>query len=192
MFFCEHCGTSLKNRYFIKSSDGKVSVVGVDCLNKTGDRGLIESVKAEKRKKKEKDRLSNIENKIEERKKRDIEKFGKTREEILDEIKTELDLITKESQETVENFSFYHEMIKSNFGASMASIMMKSESLSENMKRSLLDMMSKIASGGARKNSVKYKEGKSIAEDKLNDLYESLSVLVERKAKLIEKRNSCL
>lgn len=48
-FWCEHCGTTIKNRHFIKSDDGKVSVVGIDCLRKTGDQGLIEGVKRLKR-----------------------------------------------------------------------------------------------------------------------------------------------
>jgi len=45
IFWCEHCGTQLKNRHFVKSSDGKVSVVGIDCLKKTGDQGLIDGAK---------------------------------------------------------------------------------------------------------------------------------------------------
>lgn len=42
VFFCEHCGTTIKNRHFIKSADGKLSVVGIDCLKKTGDQGLLD------------------------------------------------------------------------------------------------------------------------------------------------------
>jgi hypothetical protein len=48
-FWCDHCGTCIKNRNFIKSSDGKVSIVGIDCLRKTGDQGLIDGVKRLKR-----------------------------------------------------------------------------------------------------------------------------------------------
>lgn len=53
-FWCEHCGTAIINRHFIKSSDSKVSVVGIDCLRKTGDQGLIEGVKLLKREEKAK------------------------------------------------------------------------------------------------------------------------------------------
>jgi len=45
VFWCEHCGTTIKNRNFVKSYDGKVSVVGIDCLEKTGDAGLIAGAK---------------------------------------------------------------------------------------------------------------------------------------------------
>lgn len=45
VFWCEHCGTQLKNRYFVKSADNRVSVVGIDCLKKTGDAGLIAGAK---------------------------------------------------------------------------------------------------------------------------------------------------
>lgn len=41
VFFCQHCGTIIKNQHFIKSSDNQISVVGIDCLKKTGDHGLI-------------------------------------------------------------------------------------------------------------------------------------------------------
>lgn len=105
-FFCEHCGTILKNRYFIKSSDGKVSVVGVDCLNKTGDRGLIDSVKAEKRKKKEKDRLSNIENKIEERKKEISRNSEKQEKKFLMKSKQSLTLSLKKVRKLLKTFLF--------------------------------------------------------------------------------------
>jgi hypothetical protein len=44
-FWCEHCGTMLKNRHFIRSNDGKISVVGIDCLKRSGDQGLIDAEK---------------------------------------------------------------------------------------------------------------------------------------------------
>lgn len=45
-FACEHCGIMLKNRHFVQSACGKVSVVGIDCLSKTGDGGLISGARA--------------------------------------------------------------------------------------------------------------------------------------------------
>lgn len=51
VFWCEHCGTVIKNRYFIKSSTG-VYVVGVDCANKSGDQGIIDGIKRLKREEK--------------------------------------------------------------------------------------------------------------------------------------------
>jgi hypothetical protein len=43
---CHHCGTALMNNYVIQSADGVNSVVGCDCVQKTGDAGIIRSVKA--------------------------------------------------------------------------------------------------------------------------------------------------
>lgn len=45
VFYCEHCGTQIKHRHYVKSADGKVSIVGIDCLKKTGDEGLFAGVK---------------------------------------------------------------------------------------------------------------------------------------------------
>ena len=45
VFWCQHCGTTIIHRHFVQSSDGKVSVVGIDCLKKTGDIGLVDGVK---------------------------------------------------------------------------------------------------------------------------------------------------
>lgn len=49
IFWCKHCGTQIKNRHFIKSQDGVVSIVGIDCLSKTGDQGLIDGQRRLKR-----------------------------------------------------------------------------------------------------------------------------------------------
>jgi hypothetical protein len=37
---CSYCGAGIKNCCRIKSSDGIVSIVGCDCVAKTGDKGL--------------------------------------------------------------------------------------------------------------------------------------------------------
>jgi hypothetical protein len=42
---CDHCGTAIGTCYKIKSSDGKSFVVGSSCVEKSGDTGLIKSVK---------------------------------------------------------------------------------------------------------------------------------------------------
>lgn len=42
---CAHCGTGIKHVFIIKSADGKNSKVGSECVKKTGDYGLIDTVK---------------------------------------------------------------------------------------------------------------------------------------------------
>jgi hypothetical protein len=81
-FFCEHCGTAIKNRYFVKSADGKVSVVGVDCLKKTGDAGLTDGVKRLRRQLRHEAREEQRSQADETRKANDrLHLNGKTREE---------------------------------------------------------------------------------------------------------------
>lgn len=47
---CDYCGTGIADCYMIRSADGKNSIVGCECVSKTGDRGLkiaIERAKKE-------------------------------------------------------------------------------------------------------------------------------------------------
>lgn len=45
---CVYCGTALINNFIIESSDGKKSAVGCDCVAKTGDQGLTDTIKLKK------------------------------------------------------------------------------------------------------------------------------------------------
>lgn len=42
---CDYCGTGIANCYQIQSSDGRQFVVGEDCVRKTDDTGLVDTVK---------------------------------------------------------------------------------------------------------------------------------------------------
>lgn len=46
---CCYCGTSLKNNFIVRSADDKTFVVGCDCVEKIGDKGLINAIKLLKR-----------------------------------------------------------------------------------------------------------------------------------------------
>lgn len=51
--WCEHCGMTLMNNYIIRDADGMAHVVGCDCVQYTGDAGVIQQVeKAEKQRQK--------------------------------------------------------------------------------------------------------------------------------------------
>jgi len=41
---CQFCGTAIKNKFYITSSDGRTSWVGCNCIEKSGDDGLISVV----------------------------------------------------------------------------------------------------------------------------------------------------
>jgi hypothetical protein len=47
---CDVCGAGILQNFVIRSADGKRFVVGCDCVAKSGDAGLIDGVKALKRK----------------------------------------------------------------------------------------------------------------------------------------------
>lgn len=63
---CDYCGTGIADCYMIRSADGKNSIVGCECVSKTGDRGLkiaIERAKKElNREKNAAKKNANIEN----------------------------------------------------------------------------------------------------------------------------------
>jgi hypothetical protein len=42
---CAYCGTGLVYNYIVKNAEGRRFVVGCECVNKTGDEGLIKEVK---------------------------------------------------------------------------------------------------------------------------------------------------
>ena len=44
---CAYCGTGIINVFMIRSADGKVSKIGSTCINKSGDRGLINITRRE-------------------------------------------------------------------------------------------------------------------------------------------------
>ena len=45
---CQYCSTSIRYKFYIRSADGKEFFVGSDCVMKTGDAGLISTVKKAK------------------------------------------------------------------------------------------------------------------------------------------------
>lgn len=42
---CAYCGMGLTHNYIIKSADDKKFVVGCDCVEKTGDKGMVDQIK---------------------------------------------------------------------------------------------------------------------------------------------------
>ena len=187
VFFCEHCGTVLKNRHFIKSSDGKVSVVGIDCLNKSGDNGLIDAFKEQQRKAKQEARINHIEAKQAEHKDREIARFGETVEVLVGNLNKEAEVLTAEIENELEISAVCGMLSKSNFGQSMLRNMACGEKLSENMITIIKEIITKEISG-AKKNSKAYKEAIPVAEQMINDLMKSIGAKSEKLAELKAKR----
>lgn len=191
-FFCEHCGTILKNRYFIKSSDGKVSVVGIDCLNKTGDQGLIDNVKREKKIQREAQKNEIFEAGKKVREEKEIAAFGKTKEVRMEEISKEIQDMKNEIENLLNEKGFYSELIKSDFGCSMIKSMVNVEMPTDNMKNVIKSILIKSKSGGARKGSDKYKHFSISVEKDLTDFYVNFSVFIHKKEQLINERNNLI
>lgn len=167
-FFCEHCGTMLKNRHFVKSSDGKVSVVGVDCLKKTGDAGLIAGHKRMVRENaaalREAVRVADrLEREALERQVLD----GKTKAEIMNDcaelIKAEVSLLIDEVKAT-----FAAQILEqSNFGTAMIQAAIYRDAFTPRMIEVMTDIIAKHTSG-ARKNTAAYKAALPAAESHVN------------------------
>ncbi len=43
---CDYCSTGISNEFHIKSADGKLSKVGCNCIEKVGDKGLLQAYKS--------------------------------------------------------------------------------------------------------------------------------------------------
>ena len=50
---CDHCGAAIRYEEIIRDTNGKTFKVGCVCVEKTGDRGLIDTMKREKRRQRE-------------------------------------------------------------------------------------------------------------------------------------------
>src|SRR5699024_11202786 len=48
VFWCEHCGRTLKHRHFVKDVHGKIAVVGSQCILKSGDAGKLKQLRRRK------------------------------------------------------------------------------------------------------------------------------------------------
>lgn len=190
-FFCEHCGTVLKNRFFIKSADGKISVVGIDCLNKTGDNGLIDAVKAEKRAAADKERIAKIEAANATNKEKEIAKFGMTKEEAVDLLQKEIESQKEIIKDLLESSLIYSILNKSDFGCSMINTLSKGEKLSPNMERIVKEIVAKHISG-ANKNSKKYKEAYPESEKEVDSLLKNISEVVDIIDKKLDKKYEIL
>lgn len=41
---CQYCGTAIAYKFYLKSKDQKTFYVGCDCINKSGDQGLVKLI----------------------------------------------------------------------------------------------------------------------------------------------------
>lgn len=175
IFWCEHCGTQIIHRNFVQSACGKVSVVGIDCLKKTGDLGLIEGAKRIKREQRsaelEAERMARVAA-CEERE-RQIN-GGKTNSEIIAERNAELEIMSAEFREIATQSPVLAALGDSLFEKDMSHYFYLLKPFSAGQLRVLKEIVTK-KSTGARKNSKAYKAGYGAAAESVDLAQEMLS-----------------
>jgi hypothetical protein len=185
-FFCEHCGTMLKNRFFVSSSDGKVSVVGIDCLKKTGDAGLIAGANQCIKEQRSTDRMAKQTVKDDMRKQLQRDTFGgmtldEVSEQCLNAIAAQKALLSSR----LDELDITLVLSASNFGQDMVDYALSGSTYSSSMIRVMTEVMAKHISGG-RKNSIAYKASMPkavIMVTQLTDLVAKHSAEIERLSK---------
>lgn len=185
-FFCEHCGTAIKNRFFVKSHDGKVSVVGIDCLKKTGDQGLIDGEKRLRQTLRSEAREA--ENIVRQAKQdaEDRERFeGKTREEMIAEMRTQIKNFRDSHHDDVYDHKATSLLLSDNrsrFEIEMIDKAIKGEKFSKGMMKVMSEILAKKKSG-ARKNSKAF----NAVLPEMQELVASYQSLVEAHAEKVER-----
>lgn len=178
-FFCEHCGTAIKNQHFIQSADLKISVVGVDCLKKSGDEGLVSEYKSEKsRLGFEKKELLRLE-KIAAREKLERENNnGMTLAEVAKKEQADKDawlsLLKEELEFTFGDGVVFKSLSASPFGLNMIEQASELSSFTKGQLAAVTKVVAKNMSGGARVGSKAYAAVLGEAANAVKELQEFL------------------
>ncbi|MDA0145966.1 hypothetical protein OCT63_17205 [Vibrio sp. RW] len=171
-FFCEHCGTMLKNRYFVKSAEGRVSVVGVDCLKKTGDIGLLEGINRQKAM--EKARKREEEHQARQQNQRQMY-GGLTWEEKRLQLKSAWDTSLGALRDWIEDQALYESACSTNFGADVMASVCNGDKVTDNAVKILVEIRAKQISK-SRKNSRAYKEKYPEAQAEWGDFFAQYNI----------------
>ena len=149
--------SQLKNRFFVKSADGKVSVVGVDCLKKTGDQGLVDGVKRMQREKRQQDRLAKW-NKANEARQAEqkARNNGYTNDELVAQLQEDREAVLSDHVVNMDGNLIVSSLTKFGFEVDMQHKAYLAQPFSNGMLNVLKDIHTKKVSG-ARKNSKAYK-----------------------------------
>ena len=177
VFWCEHCGTQIRNRNFVKSACGKISVVGIDCLKNTGDGGLIDGAKRLRKEQrsaaKEAQRMARVAEKQDAQR---VSNGGKTDAEVIDELNARLEKISAEYRETMTEHNVLKCLGDSMFEQDMSHYFYLLKPFSIGQLRILKEIVTKKTTG-ARKNSKAYKAGFEAAAAKVDKAQEMLNTI---------------
>ncbi|SIR02967.1 hypothetical protein [Marinobacterium stanieri] len=170
IFWCEHCGTALKNRYFVKSSYGRVSVVGIDCLKKIGDAGLEAGVLRLKREHAQLQReakLAQTQAERDERQRRT--NGGLTNAELIQQLEEQREALCQTLHAEMLEHPIVGMLTRFGFEMSMCHIALCGETYTPGQLQPLKKIITKKLSG-ARKGSKSYLAHLSEASDRVDQL----------------------
>lgn len=193
IFWCEHCGTSLKNRHFIKSADNKISVIGVDCLKKSGDTGLINELKQIRKSQKRDKMLSDqaAQYQINIAKQRENNN-GLTNEEVVDSLERQLMDRLEQFKVNLDDCNILKLFTKDGFELAMVNHAQTLTPYTEKMIAIMVDIVAKKRSG-AKRNSKEYILASEHATSEINELnklvQEEIQVVGAIREKIIELKN---
>lgn len=165
-FFCEHCGTMLKNRFFVMSSDNIVSVVGIDCLKKTGDSGLINDAKECMKKEREDKKMARNAKVRENRLNTERALLnGRTRDDVIQECINNIEVQKQKFWKVIKKLPAYQMLMEGYaFGPSVIQSMINGLEVSDGATDIISAIITKHLSNGARKNSPEFCKSKLEAE----------------------------
>jgi hypothetical protein len=168
---CEHCGRPIKKLNLVQSSDGQISMVGIDCLKKTGDEGLIDGVRRLSGKVSAREKENKVRGEAISRERVIFD--GKTARECIAELEHRKKVVVSDFNKLLWD-DFVFKMLEgeptSMFTLNMLTNIRDLRGLSPNMQAAIKDMVIKKLSGGARRGSKKYKACADMGQCKMNDL----------------------
>jgi len=157
---CSYCGMPIMHNYLINSADGRKFAVGCDCVQKTGDAGLIDAAKAAKRKaereareaKREADRKSRLQS---ERDRNGGLTDWEVKEKRRAEEKAARDKLLEPIKKQLEPFAYYLERFQSSSGFCVSVAMdLRAGKLPKG--RGLDILLDILAKASGRRNSKAY------------------------------------
>lgn len=186
IFWCEHCGTQIKNRHFIKSADGKVSIVGIDCLKKTGDQGLVDGERRLKRQLKNEEREARAVKDKEAREEEERAKYnGLTKAQVRDNLHKERENLLGLHVGNILDHQVMRFLSRAGFETDMHIQACSGKPYSQGQLSVIKEICAKKASG-SRKNSKKYKEAYETIEAVVNQFQ---AILVSHWQKIEELKD---
>ena len=193
VFWCEHCGTALTHRYYIKSDDGIISIIGIDCLKKTGDIGLIDGAKRLIKKIRNEQRVAMMEAKSKEAEETQRAKNnGLTYAEMAADLEAKMVEQHHEYVARIYDHPVLQALKGSDFGNGMIQIAHNAGDYSPRMLDVIADIIAKQRSG-ARKGSKAYLASLDVAKSQINELCSLIAshrdAMSKLKTRCIELRN---